>query len=272
MLVADVPNAENKLLSTNDAGEHWRRLGLRDPYVDKIQYLGNGVGFAHWINIYSKIGKIYRSVDGGRRWTKYSLPRDFSVDQMSFVDAARGWLAGCLNHQVVVLRTVDGGRRWGVAHLDLPKATPISNYCDLSVDDLSVRSDGRGLLLVNKDAFKNGDNLSYAAVFRTADGGATWTPVYRKTLTIPVVSSSVPGATGYIDTFPLFTAARLIDAHSMLIFKNDGILLVSTDDGAHWREMQLPHPVGSCRSSIVGLACAAGNPNEFWVLKVSAKP
>lgn len=272
LLVADIPNAERRLLATNDSGEHWRRLGLRDLDIDQIQYLGSGVGFAHLFDVASKASKFYVTVDGGRRWTKHLLPSGFSVDQMSFIDAAHGWLAGCLNHQIVVLRTADGGRRWNVGRVDVPKAAVGSNYCDLSVDDLSFRGDGSGLLLINKNVFNNGDSSSFAEVFHTVDGGATWTPVYRNALAIPLANSTEPGVTGYMEAFPTFTAARLLDARLMLIAKDDGLLSVSTDDGGHWGDTQLPHPLGSCRSSIFGLACAAGNPNEFWVLRVSARP
>jgi hypothetical protein len=272
MLVADVPNAERRLLSTSDGGGHWRRLGLRDLDVDQIDYLGDGVGFTHLFDNDSNVSRIYSTVDGGRRWTKRLLPNGFSVDRMSFIDVRRGFLAGCLDTQIVVLRTADGGRRWDIAHLDLPKAAAGRKYCDLSVDDLSVQADGRGLLLVNKSMFNNGDSSNFAGVFRTDDGGATWTPVYRKTLAIPLVSSAEPGVTGYMQVFPTFTAARRLDAHTMFVSKDDGLLSISSDDGGRWREEQLPHPLGACRSSLFGLACAAGDPNAFWVLRVSAKP
>jgi hypothetical protein len=266
----DIVNADERLLQTRDGGLHWRRLPPMDLTLRGAQDVGGGVGYLYETDYNAKSSYVAETSDGGRNWRNFPMPAGLNIDRMIFSDRTHGLVAGCLNGQMTVLRTVNGGLRWDIVPLSLPRASARDPLCSVEVDDLSLRRDGRGVILVSKHVFANGDHSDFVEALRTGDGGASWSPILRNAPAIPVVSSSEPGVTGYVTISPAFTIARCIGAHSIIITKDDGLLMVSDDDGAHWTNFHLPHPVSGCRPFGAELTCAAGVSGEFWVLRISA--
>ncbi|MEJ8798386.1 glycosyl hydrolase [Trinickia caryophylli] len=66
-----------------------------------------------------QITKLWRSVDGGKTWTRLSWPENRNIDRLFFVDARRGYAIGWGPQ---VWRTADGGQSWQEVSLP-PMAT-----------------------------------------------------------------------------------------------------------------------------------------------------
>lgn len=255
MGVADTLNADLRLEQTETRGRTWRRLPLRDLFIQGFQYVGAGVGFAYADDPYTRLSYVYRTWDGGRRWDKTRLPAGFRVDAMSFADAERGYLAGCISGGLAVLRTTDGGRKWAMTPLAAKAEKRSSGQCERFADGLLTLADGSAWVSISKHLFDAKDDKGVAALWRTTDQGANWSEVYRQ---------ESPGK------FLLLSGPyRLAD---MIIVLEEASVIYSRDDGRTWSSLPLKFQVGGCYSQAAALICSAGKPGGFSqaVIKVAA--
>jgi photosystem II stability/assembly factor-like uncharacterized protein len=112
-------------------------------------------------------GVIWVTDDGGRHWRLQGSPVPCRLESVWFVDDRRGWIVGGWTHPYthrttgVVLRTSDGGQRWeALPRLSLPALKGVK-FFDLR----------------NGWALGNASALYPAGVFRTEDGGLSWSSV-----------------------------------------------------------------------------------------------
>lgn len=107
-------------------------------------------------------GTILRSDDGGHTWTSQVAPTDFDVQAVSFISDRVGWAVASPDDlpvaadSLVVLHTTDGGVHW----------SKLATIPDAVAMDLSFGSPSVGALTAQG---------SEQGVFRTGDGGLTWT-------------------------------------------------------------------------------------------------
>jgi photosystem II stability/assembly factor-like uncharacterized protein len=122
--------------------------------------------------------RVYRTDDGGRTWTETFRNDDPAAfyDCMAFFDARRGLaLSDPVGGRFRIIATADGGRSWRVLSNDgMPDALPgefafaASGTCLVTADEPD-RYDRRAW-------FATG-GAATARVFRTDDGGRTWSVV-----------------------------------------------------------------------------------------------
>jgi photosystem II stability/assembly factor-like uncharacterized protein len=217
-------------------------------------------------------GHIVVSGDGGTSWKQSAVPVSSDLTAVFFASDTKGWAVG---HDGVILASADGGETWTlqfdgmranaalVADLER-KATaqPASETIKTLLAD-AHRYQGQGSDKPFLDVWfaddKNGFVVgAYNLIFKTDNGGATWTPWFDRTdnpkylnlyairpaagglyiagegglvLRLDSVSSRFRAMdTGYQGTYFGVTG----DSASVLVFGMRGNAYRSDDAGSHW--------------------------------------
>ncbi len=157
-------------LRTLDGGAHWEaktvagaeQLDFRDVEAwdqDTAVLLSAGTG---------EKSRIYRTTDGGQNWKlELTNPDEKGFwDCMAFWDRNRGIFVGdSVDGVLVVMLTADGGQTWSrVPKETLPPALPGEGAFAASGTSVAVQGKLNAWIGTTK-----------ARVFRTTDGGKTWT-------------------------------------------------------------------------------------------------
>jgi photosystem II stability/assembly factor-like uncharacterized protein len=134
-----------------------------------------------WVTAYSPTAgedpyshSILRTRDGGVHWEGvYGPDPDLSLGPVCFLDDQTGWvvamesrresLDSLLHFDYYVLRTIDSGTTW-------TKTAVALDFGLLYLNDIVFADPSRGFIV------GSGRKGIGAVIFRTADGGATWTP------------------------------------------------------------------------------------------------
>lgn len=221
-------------------------------------------------------GDIVYSDDEGKKWVQAADPVSSDLVAVSFADEKNGWAVG---HYGVVLHTTDGGVTW-TKQLDGNQAADITRKyyeaktgADRSPD--VERAARQAKALVDEANTKSlldvgfvNDHEGYVVgtfnrIFRTEDGGKTWTPLMDHTdnpkeLHFYAVHTDgketyLTGEQGMVwrldkakDRFvgiqtpyngTLF--GIIVDGNTLLVYGMRGSLLRSGDEGKTWERVQL---------------------------------
>lgn len=218
------------LLMTTDGGRNWRDVtpaGARGSccavfFLDRLHGWAGG-GY----DITSRMVRIYRTADGGMTWRQVGAAgpaqSQYSCcSTLSFVDQQHGWLmhvesagVGSPGNVGKLLRTTDGGASWSPMR-DLP-ATPASHLGGVLPEMTLAR-----FVSVSTGWYVGTNGGGEESLYRTADGGQTWTeqavpiPAYEleasRHLSAPTFLNGVEGV------LPI----TLDDGTVVLDFSNDG--------------------------------------------------
>jgi hypothetical protein len=109
------------------------------------------------------IGKLLRTLDGGKSWQSYSMP--FTAE-ITWLDTQTGWLSGGVSGRELY-RTADGGRSW--QEVVLPAALATVN-APVFLGQVSVSSDGTLTLSAAISQVKTPVLQTYTS----RDGGKSW--------------------------------------------------------------------------------------------------
>ena len=186
---------------------------------------------------------VLRTSDGGTTWADLTPPEEAapSDDRKTatgfFQDAQTGWVifsltSGITPLQSVVWRTQDGGLSWQASQpLDLTNLTEF-----YYPDYLQFADSQNGWVMVHVGA---GMNHDYFALFRSQDGGMSWSRIQD-----PYNDNS--GTMSCSKTDLLFTDA----SHGWLTGDCHGVapgvqLFKSSDGGLTWETVTLPDPASS---------------------------
>ena len=171
---------------TADGGATWQQVAVDDAQVQAPSSFGLGyISFADLVHGWffvgydyngNEDGALYRSTDGGASWALVSatdaghglgngLPWQGGKEALTFVDATTGWLSAATYEPAPYLYiTHDAGVTWKQVVYPLPPG--VSDLGDHAVSGPQFFSPSRGIFEVLA-------GNSY--VYRTGDGGATWT-------------------------------------------------------------------------------------------------
>jgi photosystem II stability/assembly factor-like uncharacterized protein len=173
--VAWVAGSGGVVLRTVDGGDSWRRA---DPPGAAGLELRDIEAFDHHHAVALSIGpgeesRIYATRDGGRTWAetfRNDDPRAF-YDCLTFLDRQHGLaLSDPVDGVFRILATRDGGRSWRVQPgTGMPAALP-GEFAFAASGTCLVSASGS-----RHHAWFATGGADRARVFRTADGGRTWT-------------------------------------------------------------------------------------------------
>jgi photosystem II stability/assembly factor-like uncharacterized protein len=223
------------LIHTSDGGLHWEELG--GPGVENLTFFDDKNGLSTFR------GKgdddlLWRTADGGHHWTKTEIPPVGVIERIYFVNPRTGWMAGnkSRDRRVVISRTSDG-EHWS-------ESSAIPMHVE-SIHDLYFVDANRGWLLAERED-------SGWPLYRTNDGGKTWTPELA----------------GVLDRQRGVAGVRFLNGGTGFVLSMAGAThLYSRDDGGHWRTFTLTAPGGrrfppgirACQAMDGDLLCSAAD-------------
>jgi photosystem II stability/assembly factor-like uncharacterized protein len=139
------------LLTSDDGGAMWAAPEDSVPgmALEPIQFIDQRRGYA------AGGRTVLRTADAGQSWTPADIGRPAMIRGLFFRNREEGWVVG---HAGVVARTADGGSGWRAL-------------------EVFTRNRLRSVLFIDaRRGFIAGDrDQEPAALWSTADGGATWT-------------------------------------------------------------------------------------------------
>lgn len=171
--VAWASGTQSTVLRTLDGGKTWSTLS--PPAGEPLDFR-DIEAFDRDTAIVMSAGpgdksRLYRTTNGGQTWTLLLRNQDESgfFDAIAFWDRSRGLVLGdAVNGRMVVLRTEDGGAHWErVAAEKMPAAQEGEGAFAASGTALALGRDGR--------AWFGTGGPGGGRVFRSADGGRSWT-------------------------------------------------------------------------------------------------
>jgi len=136
-------------------------------------------------------GLIYKTTDGGRRWTKLlepgALVRWILIDpgNTNVIYAATGIFDRVAVKPEGILRSADGGRSWSSINTGLTNLVVGGLAMDPRNSQVLIAVTGKSICFVNEK------REIYGAVFKTADGGQHWRKVYPRAEGYEVMYSAV---------------------------------------------------------------------------------
>ncbi|MEQ1645485.1 MAG: glycoside hydrolase domain-containing protein, partial [Pyrinomonadaceae bacterium] len=132
-----------------------------------LQQITDSVGIVHTKT------KLYRTIDGGVTWNALSLDGG-TIAGVKFASTENGWAVvyDRPNGQLVLASTRDGGNTWETRSV----ATDVFGE-DTYLDEASLRIAGKDITATFR--IPTSSNFEGRAVFRTTDGGSTWTQLER---------------------------------------------------------------------------------------------
>jgi photosystem II stability/assembly factor-like uncharacterized protein len=226
---------------TIDGNKHWRQIS--DQNLQGMVFVDLTHGFGRASN------HFFRTTDGGGNWADSELTQLKFIDKIVFLNAQVGWVAGSDGQDTIVLRTSDGGVHWDQARI-------LSSVKTAEVRDLYFLSPRQGWLITWPFEHEG------TRLYRTRDGGATWTADPDPTL---------QGAANWMSVVRFVGDALAFGFGRELASGSDEkpFLLYSRDAGDHWQRFSLPHSVYDCQALEGNLLCSAhSGETGFWVLKI----
>jgi|CXWL01.1.fsa_nt_gi hypothetical protein len=133
-----------------------------------VQQISGSVGI-----VFTK-ARLYRTDDGGGTWNALPLADEGVIAGVTFTNTRRGWAVvfDRVGEQLVLALTKNGGYSW-----ETRSAVARVFGEDTYLDEASMHASGETVTITFR--VPTNSNFEGRAVFRTNDGGITWTPLER---------------------------------------------------------------------------------------------
>ncbi|SDB25803.1 Uncharacterized protein SAMN03097699_0347 [Flavobacteriaceae bacterium MAR_2010_188] len=145
---------EGLILKITNGGQDWTVKYNEAGYASKMQFVSNSIGYVSGGITYDGYshGEIHKTTDAGNTWTALNIS-SAEINTMYFINENTGYFSNFDNQ---LLKTTDGGQSFEIINNQLP-----SLFYDM-------------IFVSDKKAYGVGS----AGVFKTTDGGLTWTNEY----------------------------------------------------------------------------------------------
>lgn len=196
------------------------------------------------------------SDDGGAQWRQSHVPTSVSLTAVQFVGERVGWAVG---HGGVVLHTSDAGATWAL-QLDGRQVAALMQQSAQAIGDANGLAEAERLVAEGPDKpflsmhFKDARNGmvigAYGLALTTQDGGKTWTSMADRL--------DNPGA--------LHLYSVQARGERLLIAGEQGLALLSLDDGITFRRLTVPYEGTFFRAAWLGdrSLLLAGLRGQLW--------
>jgi photosystem II stability/assembly factor-like uncharacterized protein len=160
-----------------------------------------------------ELGRIFRTADGGKTWTRQDAGTKRPFLAMSCLDEKTAWIAG---KEGIVYTTKDGGDSW----------TAVKTGSNRHIFAIDFANPQRG--------HAAGD---YGTMVHTEDGGATWTTMrVPETVVLPDSALDTGVEPGDVNLYSLSYG----DADHVWAVGEFGIVITSSDGGSTWQQQHTP--------------------------------
>jgi len=233
--------AGSGVYKSEDGGLTWQLASDGLPSEDVV-----ALAFSHDDSpiLYAAIGNsIFASADGGASWSQQAqrVGNERGFEQLRVAPGDGRVLYGVAVVEGA-FRSDDGGHNWVTASEGLPRDGDVLNAQSLAVDPT-----GANVVYLGTGWGPFHGN----GVYKSTDGGATWTPANQ----------------GMIDYS--ITALAVDPANPQIVYAGGfhGELFKSTDGGQTWNDLtdELPIQVGN-HQTVQGIAIAPATPGTIYLL------
>jgi len=223
-----------------DGGQTWRTVFPGEDFRYSCVALASADPLLLAVGTHD--GHVYRSADGGQHWTDASggLPGDHIAD-VAIVTADELWAGTNDGVRGRLYHTINGGVSWNQAVFDQPENT--------AVRSIFVDPDDPALVYVGLRKVPRGEGpLDHSYLWRTRDGGQTWTPLFPPSppWTVAIMGREPGGAALYV-------------ANMSLVHR-------STDGGDTWETLPV-HPAPS--GDVYDLAIDPRDPGVLYLPRIT---
>ncbi len=234
---------------TSDGGQRWRPVHVPSSFVDRIFYRGGGRGAAFANNQYAGRSTFFVTRDNGHLWRSSPIDGNVWVDEFVYAGPNAPVLAGCANHETVILAYGYGKTHWSRTIIPQISPTPQADGCEAGVDGLAIPPGKPGFALIQRHSFPLAKTDGYASLWRTPDGGVHWAQILFERH-----PSEGPQA-------PWFTGPYVLGDLTFVFIRTgiSGSILYSRNQGVSWSRAPLPTPLSGCFGRRGSLACKAGS-------------
>ena len=146
------------VLLSNDNGITWQRIEPFTAQTFRNVFIKDSLTFFAVASHDNGLGEVFKTIDGGYNWTMMYNITNRSLRDIHFANDSIGYIVG---YPSFVGKTTDGGDTW----LD------ISNLGNIGGELVSV-------YFLNQDTGYVGRNITNNAMYKTENGGATWSQVF----------------------------------------------------------------------------------------------
>jgi photosystem II stability/assembly factor-like uncharacterized protein len=204
--------------------------------------------------------QILKTSNGGKNWSLVTPPEPALANKKAvvhFMDAAHAWVVyasqpgiGGKLTQFTVWRTTDGGARWKSSENSLDGLS--AEY--FTANQIAFADANNGWLMA---ILGSGMNHTYIAIYKTADGGASWQLIVSPDKNSSLMPCSKSGV-WFRDANHGYLAGNCYGVVKGLY------LYGTTDGGATWKPVDLPAPAGMPNAFTKdSIACGADAPRFF---------
>ncbi len=247
--------------STAFTAHQWREIG---PFRGGRSVAVAGSASRPWEYWFGTTGGgVFKTTDGGTTWTpaadKYfggtigAIGVSESNPDIVYVGTGEFPIRGNVSHGDGVFKTTDGGKTWAFAGLGDSR----------QISRVRVNPKNPDIVYVGAQGHVFGPNAE-RGVFKTVDGGKTWTKVlYRNDST--GVTDLVMDPTDPEVLYAAFWQAWRRPWQLVSGGAGSGIFK-TTDGGAHWAELTRNPGLPSGIIGNIGLAVSPANPKRVWAI------
>lgn len=197
----------NTFLKTTNSGINWINMGapVTTGNTSQFDFINENIGYCIAggdINTTANVGKVYKTINGGKKWFAANEGMDIFNDDfysIDFVDEKIGFVSGGYNFNST-FKTIDGGNTWQ------------------QINDISF---GQMQFINTQVGYARNVGNYYNRIYKTIDGGKNW-----------VVTFEIDNN---INSF------HFLDENNGYFIGDDALMYKTNDGGKSWQKLTIPY-------------------------------